>query len=721
MDRRRLALIRSGGTGDGRLTVGSGYLIAPRLVLTARHVVEDRDTGTLWPVITVRVGHHLDGETTRVDAELLWTHPDGLDVALLQANREIDLPGAVRWGCPSGTAPVSYEGLGYPWAAKGETRAPEHLRGVLPVLSGGRDRYVLDQGPAPTPRTDGGNAWGGASGAAIFCGGHLVGVVTEEDHAYGARRLIALPVSSFAGDGDFASHVEEQTGRSFELSAVGAPLPRAGSAAERTPVERELETLLAPLFSRPDVRVDHARALALELGYEAVGYEPTSADLVAFLMAHPRALASLGEALAGGAKGETRAALTRLFLWARAGDCGALLSVNEYGALVGLLSRVCEKQPTVLPRTAGEALPYVVLPEALARPQLGEEDVCGVVERLEDLSDGASGPEGAPPVPALLRLVEYVAAAVGDGLGDDLRAWSDKTARRLGIQAGALGERRADAARWARRAASPVTRIVMELAHDPTAGEERYRVRILLVRDDGSHRVLKEVESEPKTPREAANSLSEAVFAATQEQGQGDHVPWVTVVVDRAGLDLAVDEWERPGALDDILPPWPIGADYRVSLSCPELSDHRPEREGDQERRWKNGRASVLVTSRTSGDSRQLVNLLKTKHRDTARVVLHGPADERRSWVLTCLVLGVPVVLWDRVACGFDNAGRLDILAPSGELEGLPERVRAFRSDSAADPAERQARPSLVWEPEGRLPRSEPLRLSDPWRGSYAS
>ncbi|MCX5058994.1 trypsin-like peptidase domain-containing protein [Streptomyces canus] len=720
MDRRRLALIRSGGTGEGRLTVGSGYLIAPRLVLTARHVLEDRVTGTLWPAVTVRVGHHLDGEATSVDAELLWVHPAGLDVALLRIDRKIDLPGSVRWGCPAGTAPLPYEGLGYPWAAKGETRAPEHLRGVLPVLSGGKDRYVLDQGPAPTVRTDGGNAWGGASGAAIFCGGHLVGVVTEEDHAYGARRLIALPASSFARDGDFASYVEEQTGRSPEPSAIGASLPEAGPAVERTPAERELETLLAPLFSNPGVRVDHARALARELGYVAEGYEPTAADLVALLMAHPRAIASLGEALASGAQGAARAALTHLFSWVRALDCGSLLSVNEYDVLIGLLRRVCEKQPTLLPRTAAEALRYVVLPEILTRPLLGEEDVCGVVEGLEDLSDGVSGTEGAPPVPALLRLVEYVAAATDARLGDDLRAWSGKTAQRLGIHDGALGERRADAAQWAKCAASPVTRVVMELAHDPDVGDDRYRVRILLVRDDGSYRVLKEAESEPKTPREAADSLSEAVFAAAQEPGQGDHVPWVTVVVDRAGLDLAVDEWE-PGARDDILPAWPIGAEYSVSLSCPELSDRRPERDGDRERRWKNGRASVLVTSRTSGDSRQLVNLLKTKHRDTARVILHGPADETRSWLLTCLVLGVPVVLWDREATGYEDAGKLEVLAPAGDLEGLPGRLRDFRSDLAACPAERRARPSLVWEPEGCLPRTESLQLSDPWRGSHAS
>ncbi|MFI0242138.1 trypsin-like peptidase domain-containing protein [Streptomyces sp. NPDC016845] len=720
MDRRRLALIRSGGTPEGRVTVGSGYLIASRLVLTARHVLEDREAGTVWPVITVSVGHHRDGESTRLRAEVAWSHPDGLDVALLRIDGEIDPPGSVRWGCPAGSAPLHYEGLGYPLAAKGETRDPEHLRGVLPVLSGGKDRYVLDQGPAPTARTDGRNAWGGASGAAIFCGGHLVGVVTQEPHAYGARRLIAVPVASFAGDEGFVTLVEEHTGRAPALSEVGACLPKAGPVAERSAVERELETLLAPLFPQPGARVDHARALARDLGYDAQGYEPTAADLVALITAHPRALASLGESVAGSAQEATRAALTRLFSWGRVFDCGSLLSVNEYVSLTGLLGRVCEKQPALLPRTAREALRYAALPEILTRHQLGEDDIGAVVEGLEDLSDSVSGSEGAFPVPALLRFAEYVAAAVGDGLGDDLRAWSEKTAQRLGVDVGALRERRADAAQWAKRAPSPVSRIVMELAHDPAAEDDRYRVRILLVRDDGSHRVLKEAEASPRAPSEVAGCLSEAVLAASQEPGQGDHVPWVTVVVDREGLDLAVDEWE-PAARDDLLLTWPIGAHYRVSLSCPGLTGQRPAREGDQARRWKKGRASVLVTGRSAGDARQLQHLLMTDHRDTARVVLHGPVHERKSWALICLALGVPVLLWDRDARGYEDAEGLEVLAPAGDLDGLAERVRHFRSGSAACPAERRARPSLVWEPEGSLPRPERLRLSDPRRGSYAS
>lgn len=719
MNPRRLALIRSGEAGEGRITIGSGYLVAPRLVLTARHVLENRDTGEFWPHVSVHVGHHREGGTTRVAAEPLWSHPDGLDVALLRIDREINLSGSVRWGRPAGTAPLPYVGLGYPWAAKGETREPEYLRGVLPLLSGGRDRYVLDQGPAPAPRSGGGNAWGGASGAAIFCDGHLVGVVTQEDLAYGARRLIALPVLSFAGDGGFVSHIEEETDEPPEVSAIGASLPLAGPQAGRTLAERELERLLGPLFPYPGTRMDQARALARELGYDSEGYEPSAADLVALLMAHPRALASLGEIVASSAQGAVRDALTELFARARTFECATLLSVNEYEDLLGLLRPVCEKRPALLPQAAREAFRHLVLPEILTRPQLSEDDLGGVIEGLEELADSEGVPQGTPPVPALLRLVEYVAAAVEDGLGGALRAWSETTAGRLGIHAGALGERRADAARWAKRPSSPVSRVVMELEHEDIDGDDRYRSRILLVRDDGSYRVL-EAKSVPKTPREVASSLREAVFAVGQEAGQGDQVPWVTVVVDRDRLHMAVDEWV-PGEPDGILPVWPIGADYQVSLSCPELNAQFRDRESAQDRRWKNGRASVLVTGPECGEGSRLVYLLKNTHRDTARVVLHGPADERRSSLLVCLALGVPVVLWDRDAIGYEDAGRLENLAPDDDLEGLPERVRDFRGGSVTCPEQGRAQPSLVWEPEDRLPRAESLRLTDPSRGTCAS
>ncbi|MHC5907539.1 VMAP-C domain-containing protein [Streptomyces sp. S6] len=704
MDPRRLALIRSGG--EGRVTVGSGYLIAPRLVLTARHALIDRETEEFWRTIKVGIGHERDGELTRTSAELLWVHPAGLDIALLLLDREIPLtePAPVRWGRPEGLAPLPYQGLGYPWSAKnGALRTPEHLRGFLPLLSGGRDRYVLDQTPAPAPRAGGGNAWGGASGAAIFCGDHLVGVVTQEDQAYGARRLIAVPVSSFAGDGTFAEHL----GGCPELSAIGASLPRAG--AERTRTERELETLLRPLFSDEATLGMRGRELARELGYDTTGYEPVTADLVALTEAHPRALATLGEILAPTVRDTTRTALTTVLTTARALGRGALLSPNEYGDLLALLRRSHDDDPTRIPRAAVEALRHHVLPEELTRPRLAQDHLADVIAELEKLAENG--------FPALLRLVEYVAAATGGEHGDALRSWSDRVAGRLGIVREVLDERRTDAERWAKRLVCPVSRVVMTLERDDEAQDERYRCRILLARDDGTHRVLKEAESLSKTPTEVASCLSEAVLAVRREPGQGDKVPWVTVEVGRDALQRAVDEWV-PGDGDDILPARPIGADYRVSLSCPEL---RARSEEDRDRRWKHGRQSTLVVDPTCAGRDRLVHLLSTEHRDTARVVLHGPADQRKPLLLAALALGAPVVLWDRDADGHEDAGRLADLAPAGDLDGLPERIRHFRSEAVAGAEERRARPSLVWEPEGRPPRIEPLRFADPVRGTNAS
>ncbi|MFF5143242.1 trypsin-like serine protease [Streptomyces sp. NPDC013157] len=235
MDRRRLALVR-GGEEMGFRRVGSGYLVAPRLVLTARHVAQD-DGGTTWPCIDVRVGHPQD-ETRRSRASVCWTHPDGLDVALLLLDDPVVVPGdTVRWGRPVGEDPLPYDALGFPWASAGHgRRRAEHLRGELPVLGGGsgdQDLYVLDQGPAP----GGTKAWAGASGSAVFCRDLLVGVVIHDDVAFGNRRLHACPARSFVGEPGFAELLEDHGGGRPRLSQVGTDLDRYLRAARLAAVE----------------------------------------------------------------------------------------------------------------------------------------------------------------------------------------------------------------------------------------------------------------------------------------------------------------------------------------------------------------------------------------------------------------------------------------------------------------------------------------------------
>ncbi|MER5966913.1 trypsin-like peptidase domain-containing protein [Streptomyces sp. NPDC002057] len=207
MDPRRLADVQAGDARRSRM-VGTGYLIAPRLVLTARHVVIDPAGDRAWERIEVRVGHPGDqyGPVTRCGATVRWVGQADPDVAVLELDQEVEAAGTVAWGRPSGKQALEYNGMAFPRHARGEggRRIVEQLRGSLPPLAGGgrdHDLYVLDQAAAPSPPTkEDALPWGGASGAAVFCQELLVGVLVTDDTRHGHRRLHAVPVHAFVGD-----------------------------------------------------------------------------------------------------------------------------------------------------------------------------------------------------------------------------------------------------------------------------------------------------------------------------------------------------------------------------------------------------------------------------------------------------------------------------------------------------------------------------------------
>lgn len=721
MDPHRLVLIRS-GTTRLRRRVGSGYLVAPRLVLTAGHILRDRERGSYWEEIQVGVGHPGRGETLRTKAELIWVHPQDLDVALLLTHDEIGVPGSVRWGHPVGTAPLRYEGLGFPLASAEDGRDAEHLRGVLPPLSSGaRGLYVLDQEPAPDLRGDGRKAWGGASGTAVFCEDHLVGVVIRDDLSYGNRRLRALPAHCFVRDDGFEALLRQYADGPPRLAEIGAALPTARPAAERGPAEQETERLLWSVLGGRITYATHARALARRLGYTVPdGHEPTVPDLAALVAAHPRALPSLSSTLAPALTGEgERTRLTDALTRARAGGLCLLLSMDECKHLLELLRGICKEQPTLIPRAAREALRYAWLPDPLNRTHLCADDLEPVVEHLESVSDSERVPDGTPPVPALLRLVECVAAALGREAGAELRGWSDRVAARTGIHPAALAERRTDADRWAARQPSPFSRVVVEVSRARTEPRESYYCRILLARADGTHTSLHEAESAPRTPEEVARRVRDAVEVVADELGP-TATPHATVLVARDSLHLPIDEW-NPGAPNEFVPDQPIGAEFCITLSCPEMSDLVRGREREHRRRWESGHAAPLVVDDERVTRPRLRRLLQTTHRDATQVVLHGSPEQRNALLELCLALGVPVVLWDRRAdCPADAAG-LRQLDPTGPLADLPERVRVFRGTAFDEPETLPARPALVWEEHGRRPRPESLTLQDPPEGAHAS
>jgi hypothetical protein len=279
VDERRVADIRC-GVADLSHTFGSGYLVAPRLVLTARHVVIRAATaGGVWPRVEVRIGHPRSGARARRAAEVAWCHPER-DAALLLLDEPVHVPGTVRWARAAGRQPLRYEGVGYPRAALANgRREPEYLRGFLPVMSGGSGPgryYVLDQEVFPQPNRAATRAadekekgWAGASGSAVFCLGRLVGVAVHDDDAFGNRRLHACPVETFATDPGFVEVMRSHA----EVPVVGVvsadpdPDPEGGAGDTAT-------RLMAPYLR-------YARRAAAEHPYAGVlpGTTPPLTDV----------------------------------------------------------------------------------------------------------------------------------------------------------------------------------------------------------------------------------------------------------------------------------------------------------------------------------------------------------------------------------------------------------------------------------------------------------
>lgn len=252
----RLVDIRAGDE-EKQYSLGSGYLIAPALVLTARHVVVGARTGTVWARIRVRVGHpHRRGQMERRRAKVCWVDSGGRDVALLELDSPVPVPGAARWGRPRGSDPIPYIGVGYPLHSLGVggQRTVEQLGGKLPPLAGGLgvdDLYVLDQHAGPKQRPDGKAAWGGVSGTAILCRDLIVGVAVYSDTGHENTRLRAVPAHTFVADPGFIRHLRRH--------GVAAPV-------------------LVPVSARPPVAAS-GYMLEVEQQFTAVGFEGREAEL----------------------------------------------------------------------------------------------------------------------------------------------------------------------------------------------------------------------------------------------------------------------------------------------------------------------------------------------------------------------------------------------------------------------------------------------------------
>ena len=183
---------------------GSGYLVAPGLVLTAAHVLAGASG--------VRVRLDVDQRTEiDVQADRWWADleaQDGTDLAVIMipadvtAGRDAE---PVRFGrIRDCTAVLAVQALGFPRfklrtrsASQGDPgvfRDLEQVTGHVPVAANRRQGTLavyLDDPPPPSPDPQRFSPWEGMSGAAVWAGGRIIGIVAEHHSGEGAGRLIA--------------------------------------------------------------------------------------------------------------------------------------------------------------------------------------------------------------------------------------------------------------------------------------------------------------------------------------------------------------------------------------------------------------------------------------------------------------------------------------------------------------------------------------------------
>ena len=158
---------------------GTGYLLAPGLLLTARHVVDGSRTVRARLLEPDEDG--LPGGIGQPQqARVAWSGGADLDLALLVPDDDsVAFSAAVVQaviGRLADRAAVRVDALGFPRAVDTPAHADTlHVEAVTSAWTGVRGSSLLLD--VKTARPDGADEWKGMSGSAVFAGDHLVGVV----------------------------------------------------------------------------------------------------------------------------------------------------------------------------------------------------------------------------------------------------------------------------------------------------------------------------------------------------------------------------------------------------------------------------------------------------------------------------------------------------------------------------------------------------------------
>ncbi|MFB7272568.1 trypsin-like peptidase domain-containing protein [Streptomyces sp. NPDC056244] len=690
----------------GGKAAGAGVLLAPGTLLTCAHVVNDalgrgpfdsRAPGHATVSIAV---HDPVGTSGYEGRTVYWVPPRRLDGSPgVREGVDQEWLGdlaVVRFDPEPGGSPEPPQ-----WRpmAEGQSLRAWHSTGLrssfADVTVGSCDEvfgYVdgLPTGMAIGPAYSGGPLWAAAHNAVVgIVAAHIMppaDPVTGRPRPYSsqhlARRSWCIPWQ----------RVES------ELRAVGAGRLFDGAGAATDDPALLLLTELIEQFMPSTLRAERAVSLArlCGLGYRDDGSAPGPEEFARLLVTEPRALATLTEAL----RHEARA-VRQLLAAGRLSSVPHLLSHREHRNLHSLLGAVPGPVMARLPEAVRAALPLAAAFPAEADPDTGGG---GLLDHLERLPGDSRTEQTGPRVPGLLRVVEYLAALCSPAQRAGLRLWSDGVAQRLGIPRSALRERRSDAEEWIQtlteRSAPPRV-----LVHVTRGAGNRFRLRVWCDEGAGPRQVSTDGDV-TYSGSEAAQELLR-VLESFYRAAPDDRRPLVEALVDRAGLNLPIDEWESFGPEDVV--PGVIGAEYPLVVNCPELLRRNERFLPDWRRRWRQLDTGMsLRFSDEAAGPREIYGALMDRM-DAVRVAVDVPPRLRDEIVQVCLAVGVPVVVWDRGAGPRSHA--VDHISEVTTRQ-LPEGVRSYRAKTLRRPADYPGRPVLAWADADRtVPQ---LLLSEP-------
>ncbi|MGW4898382.1 tetratricopeptide repeat protein [Kitasatospora sp. NPDC004240] len=296
MEFDRLVQVRLSTPGEAKSDFGSGYLVAPRLVLTAAHVLGDKDGLKRGTVTVCRPAPYIpdsasDQEADAADdagpqfrASIRWYRKDAaVDAALVEVHDAPAEDGTYwsvpeslqdtvtrppqRWGHLIGTRSHPVTLVGYPlmqYDSKTGHSYDKQINGEISPGSGSLARRyeISSEAPILQPLLHGEpfeTGWSGMSGAAVLTerqhGGLLCGVVRLDLKAAGGAILTATPAEVLLADPDFTRSVAEHTPGWRPVLEPVEPAPLLAPAT----LARRLESPAALLRADAEAAAFHGR------------------------------------------------------------------------------------------------------------------------------------------------------------------------------------------------------------------------------------------------------------------------------------------------------------------------------------------------------------------------------------------------------------------------------------------------------------------------------